>query len=198
MDKKQKEQNKLLKKTFIILGIALIGFILVFFFLNSVKYLEYKGVKFKIIKEGQLILYQTTFPFYKNGEKVADYNFYIRTNPDELKNVSFNGNLTVKKIVVFNPNDELNCNGDGLIAVGNIVQNLYDYLNVSAIRDENATCDNLGRYSLVNIKVSNVTEVNQIGNSCYEINIADCEILRGTERYMLEAFVRINEVQNKE
>ena len=150
-----------------------------------------------MIKEGQITLYQTTFPFYKDGEKIADYNFYLRTSPNELKDVPFNGNLTIKKNVVFNPNDELNCDGDGIIAVANIVQNLYGYLNATVIRDENATCDSLGRYSLINIKTANSTGINQTGNSCYDINVANCEILKATERYMLEGFVKINGVINR-
>jgi hypothetical protein len=173
---------------------ALIVFLLVFFISNEAKKTNYNGISFKMIKEGQLIFYQTAFPFYKDGNKIADYNFYLRTSPNELKDVPFNGNLTIKKTVVFNPNDELNCGGDGVIAVANVVQNLYGYLNATVMRDENATCDPAGRYSLINIKIANVTEVNQVGNSCYNINVANCEILQGTERYMLEAFVKINGV----
>lgn len=197
MDRKQKKENEILKKTFIWLAVAILAFLLFFFISNEIKKIKYNDLVFDTIKEGQLTFYHTTFPFYKNNTKIADYNFYLRTNPNELKNVPFNGNLTIKKIVVFNPNNELTCEGDGVIAVANIVQNLYVYLNASVIRDENATCDSLGRYSLITMKVSNITEVNQIGNSCYEINVANCEILKATERYMLEAFVKINQAINK-
>ncbi|MEK6829207.1 MAG: hypothetical protein AABY15_03695 [Nanoarchaeota archaeon] len=197
MNKKQKEQNKTLRNIFLWLIAAMVIFILVFFIADEAKKTNYNGVSFKMIKEGQITLYQTTFPFYKDGEKIADYNFYLRTSPNELKDVPFNGNLTIKKNVVFNPNDELNCDGDGIIAVANIVQNLYGYLNATVIRDENATCDSLGRYSLINIKTANSTGINQTGNSCYDINVANCEILKATERYMLEGFVKINGVINR-
>jgi hypothetical protein len=192
----KKEQNKILRNTLAFLAIILIMAVLVFVFLNSVRYYEYEGVKFETIKEGNLIFYKTTIPVEFN-DRSADYNFYLRTKPSELKEVPFNGNLTIKKIIVFNPNKELDCDGDGIIAVANIVQNLYFYLNASVIRDENASCDESGRYSLINIKKSDVTEINQVGNSCYEISIADCEILKGTERYMLEAFIKINRALNK-
>ncbi len=198
MDKKQKEQNKLLKKVFILLGVVLIGFLLVFFILGESKTIRYNELTFKIVQEGQLTFYHTTLPLLKNGTKIADWNFYLRTNPNELKSIPFDGNLSVRKMVVFNPKEELNCDGDGVIAIGNIIQNLYGYLNVtSVIRDENATCDVTGRYSLVDMKVANVTEVKQVGSSCYEINVANCEILKGTERYMIEALSKINDVINK-
>ncbi len=200
MDKKQKERNEALKKIFIITGVLLVGFLSIFFVLNSFRNYEYKGVKFEQINEKNLVFYRTTLPFYSNeGKKIADYNFYLRTNPNELKNVPFNGNLTLKRNIVFNPNDELNCGGDGIIAVANIVQNLYAFLNATrVIRDENATCDDSGRYTLVKIKTANSTNVSQIGKSCYEINVANCEILKATERYMLEAFVELNKKYNNE
>jgi hypothetical protein len=199
MDKNQKYQNRIVKKTFMWLAVVLIAFLLFFYISGELKKIRYNGVEFNVIKEGQLTFYQTTlpFPFNINSTKTLDYNFYLRTNPNELKNVPFNGNLSIKKKIVFNPNDELNCDGDGVIAVANLIQNLYGYLNASVIRDEKATCDSLGRYSLITMKVSNVTEINQIGNSCYEIKVANCEVLKGTERYMLEAFVKIKEVLNK-
>lgn len=198
MDKKQqKYQERVLKKTFIWLAVAIVAFLLFFFISGEIKKIRYGGLTFETIKEGQLTFYKTTLPFYKNNTKVADYNFYLRTNPNELKNIAFNGNISVKKRVVFNPTDKFNCDGDGVIAVANVVQNIYGYLNASVIRDENATCDSLGRYTLVNLKEANVTEINQIGNSCYEINIANCEVLKATERYMLEALVKINEANNK-
>ena len=198
-NKKQKEQDKALRNIFIFLVVVILGFLAVFIIINLSNSFSYNGVKFysdKTAMQGRT-LYRTSFPVYKEGEKIADYNFYLRTNPNELKNIPFNGNLTMKKITVLNPNGELNCDGDGMIAVGNIVQNLYSYLNISVIRDENATCDDLGRYSLINIEVSDVTEINQIGNSCYEIKVANCEILKATERYMIEAFVNINEALKK-
>lgn len=196
MNKKQKEQNKLLKNIFLWLVAVIAVFILFYYLSNSIKYFEYEGVKFQQVKEGQLTLYKTIFPMYRNGTKVADYTFYFRTNPKELGNVSFNGNLSIRQMVVFNPSDELNCNGDGVIAVANIVNNLYTYLDTKVIRDENAKCDNTGKkmYSLVEIKAGNTTEIRQIGDSCYEIIVSNCQILPATEKYMLEAFKKIGQV----
>lgn len=196
MDKDRKEQNKTLAMVFMWIGVAILVFIAVYYFVNSLDYVTYHGVRFKEAKQGQITFYETTFPMYRNGTKVADYTFYLRTNPLKIQEVPFNGNLSVQKLVVFNPNDDLNCNGDGIIGVANIVQNLYPYLNVEVIRDVNATCDAQGRYSLINIKVANSTSIEQVGNSCYNINVANCEILPATERYMLEVFDRLNEQYN--
>jgi hypothetical protein len=101
----KKEQNKILRNTLAFLAIILIMAVLVFVFLNSVRYYEYEGVKFETIKEGNLIFYKTTIPVEFN-DRSADYNFYLRTKPSELKEVPFNGNLTIKKIILFNPNKE--------------------------------------------------------------------------------------------
>jgi hypothetical protein len=191
-NKEREKQNIIMKNFSIWIAVVIVAFVLFFIIMNETAKIRYDGLVFEMEKMGQLTLYKTTLPLYRNGSKIADYNFYLRTNPNELKKVPFNGNISVKSRVVFNPNDELKCDGDDVIGVGNIIHNLYGYLNISAaIRDENATCDELGRYTFVNVTVANVTEINQIGNSCYEIKVANCEILKGTERYMLEALVRI-------
>jgi hypothetical protein len=41
----------------------------------------------------------------------------------------------------------------------------------------------------LNVIPGEKTEINQIGESCYELTVNDCEILKGTERFMTEAFV---------
>ena len=194
MNKKQKEQNKILKNIFLWFAAVVAVFILCYYLSNSMKFFEYEGIKFEQVKEGQLTLYKTVFPMYRNGTKVADYTFYLRTNPKEIGDVPFDGNLSIRKMVVFNPSDELNCKGDGIIAVANIVNNLYTYLDSKVIRDENAKCDNTGQkiYSLVKVSPGNTTEIRQIGDSCYEIIVSDCQILPATEKYMLEAFKKIN------
>ena len=72
--------------------------------------------------------------------------------------------------------------------------NLYDLLGTKVIRDETAGCDAAGRYIFLQIEAGNETRVEQSWGSCYRIIINECEILEGTERFMLETFIEVNEL----
>ena len=66
-------------------------------------------------------------------------------------------------------------------------------VGTKVIRDENATCDSEGRYMYINLKSGDKTKIEQSGNACYDILINNCEILEGTERFMVETFAKLNE-----
>ncbi len=192
------EQIKKENKTFKVIIIAIIGFILMFlavyWIIESTKHFEVEGVKFEIVKEGNLMLYRTSLPVtYQN--KLANYNFYLRKDPRVLNNIDFNGDgLDLKENMVINMTQDFNCNGDGIIAIANLLK-LYEVLGTDVIKDENATCDDLyGRYTFLRIKEGGETEMDEFGfsGSCYNVYIKDCEILEGTEKFMLETFIEVN------
>jgi len=85
---------------------------------------------------------------------------------------------------------DFNCDGDAIIAVANLAK-LHEVLGISLIRDENATCDS--RYTYLRLQEGDKTSIEKIGENCYILNVNNCEILKVTERYMLEMFVRYNE-----
>ncbi|MCX6750206.1 MAG: hypothetical protein NTZ83_02005, partial [Candidatus Pacearchaeota archaeon] len=60
------------------------------------------------------------------------------------------------------------------------------------MRDENASCDELGRYMYIVVQPGEETSVEKFGPNCYNINIKDCEILEGTERFITEMLVKIH------
>src|SRR3989344_3829577 len=186
-----KKENEILKNFFIWAGIIAFAIILIFVMLNSVKKFEYKGVEFNLERYGDLIFYRTRFPVTYEG-KDATYNFYIRNDPRKLeKEVPFNGELVILKDLVINSTENLNCNGDGIIAIANLL-NLYNVIGTEVIKDENATCDDIfGRYVWVNIKEGNNTEIGEFGlnGACYNIYVNNCEILPATERFLLETLI---------
>ena len=42
------------------------------------------------------------------------------------------------------------------------------------------------RYTIVDMQPGNETKVEQYGPSCYKIYIKNCEVLEGTEKYVVE------------
>jgi len=45
----------------------------------------------------------------------------------------------------------------------------------------------------INLKEGEETKIEQTGTACYDILINNCEILEGTEKFMVETFAEINE-----
>lgn len=195
-----KSQNKILKNFLIGMGGIIVLIFLIVLLINSLNSFEYQGVKFKVVKfcdaKPCLITYNTEIPVIYQGKNTT-YNFYLRNDPRKLtENVQFDGRLVFRDLMVLNSTSDFNCNGDGIIAVANLL-NLYKIARISVIKDENATCDTAGRYMFVNLQESNETSIEKVGSACYNINIKNCEILKGTERFMVESFVEINKALAK-
>jgi hypothetical protein len=189
-------QLKKEKKTFIIIISVMLGLVLIFLatymLISYTKNFVYDGVKFYVDKEDVrgITFYRTSLPVIVNGTK-ADYNFYLREDPRTLNDVIFDGNLTITHNMVINMTESFNCNGNGVIALANLV-NLYNIIGTTVIRDENATCSPVGQYTFLKIENGNETKIEQFGPSCYTISINNCDILKGTEKFMIETFSKVD------
>lgn len=185
-----KSENRILKNFFIGIGIIIVVIVSIILILNSTKSFEYEGVKFKLVKEGNLVLYKTSIPVTYQGKKTF-YNFYLRNDPRSLgKNVPFEGEVRLAKNLVINSTG-FNCDGDGIIAIANL-QILYELSGIKVIKDENATCDPAGRYAFIQLQEGNKTSIEKFGPICYNVSINNCEILKALERLMIEYFIEIN------
>lgn len=189
-------ENEILRNVLIGIGIILLIIVLTVFIGKASTHFKYKEVKFDIVKEGELTFYHTSFPVLYNGTN-AVYNVYLRSDPRELeKKVLAKGPILSIEDTAINMDEDFNCNGDGVIAVANLV-NLYNALGKNVMKDENATCDSQGRYMILNIKSGNSTRIENFGPNCYNIYINNCEILEGTERFMAGMLVKINRDQSQ-
>jgi hypothetical protein len=190
-------QVKKEKKIFLVVVLMMVGlaavFAAVYFISDSFNHIKLDDVKFTLDKTTMtgMTLYRTSIPVTFNGTK-ADYNFWLRGNPDKTNKIPFDGNLVIMKDMVLNQEENFNCNGDGIIGVANLLK-LYSVLDVKVMTDPNATCDSQERYVFVNIKSGNETRIDQTGTTCYEIQVKDCEILPATERFMIETLERTNQ-----
>ncbi len=196
-----KSENKVLKWFFIAIISFAVLFVITGFVINAMNHFTYNGVEFEIDKT-QLVgktVYKTSIP-YSYTDKITgkavstDYNFWLRTDPRTLEDIRFEGEIALKDNMVINMTKDFNCNGDGIIAVANIV-NVYGALGTKVIKDENAGCDDLyGRYIWVNIKEGNETRITEWGlnGGCYNIEVKDCEILEGTEKFLVETLAEAN------
>jgi len=188
----KEEENKVLISILIFIGVLLLFVALYFFAIKNSNQFKYDGVKYTVIKQGQLTLYQTSFPVTYNGSK-AEYNLYLREDPRKNGKAvpAPEGPIYISNTVI-NQTQEFDCNGDQIIAIANLANNLYPALGKKIMRDENASCDMLGRYMYVVIQPGNETRIDKFGPNCYSININNCQILEGTERFITKILAGIN------
>lgn len=189
-----KEENNVLKIVLILIGGVFLVLVAMQLAANAVKTFDYKNVDYEITREGNLLLYKTSFPVMYQGNE-AQYNFYLRNDPRKLEAINFSGDINFKKNAVVNATNELNCNGDGIIAVANLAN--LKIFDMKIIKDQNATCTQSGNYMFINIEKGNESKIEQFGPACYQFTVNNCEILKVTEKFMVEYFSKISEVTGK-
>ena len=186
-----KQENKLLRNILIFVGVLVVVIVLVVLFVKSIRNFEYEGVDFEVVQEGELILHRTSIPVIYQGEE-KDYNFYLRNDPRKSK-VDFNEELILMENAVLNMSQDFNCDGEGVIAIANLVQ-LYRVAGINLMQDENANCDSNGQYMFISIKEGEETRMEKVGPVCYDLYVNNCEILEVTEKLMVETFIELNKL----
>ena len=191
------KQNRMLKNIFVGLGVFVFVIIIVALSINSVRHFEYEGLKFNVVKEGELIFYNAVFPIYHRitGKHIVDYNVYLRNDPRKLEDIPFDGEVILKEDAVINSTKDFNCDGDGIIAIGNLVQVLGTF-GTEVISDPEAGCDAIkGRYVFIKIREGEETSIEQWAPTCYNLYVNDCEILEVTEKFIVELLVKARQNQ---
>jgi len=186
---KIKNQNKQIK-TILVIGAGVILLVLIgFFVISSIKHFKYKGMNFDVEKYEDLIIYRTFFPVDSiTGEHIADYNIYLRNDPRELKNIPVTGEINLQYDVVINADEmeEAQCE-DNVIAIANMRDVITSpMLKKHFFRNETLKCDVNGLYTYIEIKNSDRNSIVQFGPSCYFINVKDCDVLKTTEKFLIE------------
>lgn len=186
-----KRYNQILKNVFVGIFLIVLFIFILYFIVQAKANFEFEGIRFELVKQGDLKFYQTKIPvIYKNAP--TEFNLYLRKDPRKTILVPFEGELDLYHSIKLNSTQDLNCQGDGVIAVANMAQ-YYQILGAKMMKDENATCeDSEGQYTFMMIQSSNETSIKKVGESCYYLNVKDCEILEVTERFILEGLIETN------
>ena len=195
----EKRQNKTLRNILIGLLIVVLLILGLMYIFHSANHFSYRGITGDVVKEGNILFYRVSFPVKWEGQ-IVPYYIYIRNNPVELDEIPFEGELGFGEKfpednsyrLVLNMSDSFtDCDGDEAISIGNMIN--LKALGIKVVRDESANCDPEGRYAYINIKKGEESKITQVGSNCYDLIVKDCEILKVTERFMVEAFVKYYE-----
>ena len=57
------------------------------------------------------------------------------------------------------------------------------------MKDPKADFDPEGRYVFIKIQPGDTTSIEQTGDYCYNLNVNNCEILKVTERFLVETLI---------
>lgn len=182
------DENKILIKFILVIGIIVLSFLALYFYVNSLGTFEYRGLDFEIIQEGEITFYHTSF-LIKDGLGNINYNVYLRNDPRELERIPFEGEIYTMERFVINNTDDFVCGGDGGISMINL-QQVFDAFGSEFIKDPDAGCDLFGRFGFLKIQESDKTSIEQTGPACYNLNVNNCEILKVTEKFMIETLVK--------
>lgn len=191
-----KKENKVLKIILIVLGSIILGTVLGYIYSVQASSFEYEGVEFNIEKEKGITWYHTSYPTRLNG-KLINYNVWLRNDPRKTGKIPFEGDFSLRSVMVVNLTQDFKCGSDGIKAMGNF-KLFMDYNGISmgyasSVENESLRkCDEQGRYSYVQIEEGQKNSIEKTGPSCYTINVEDCEILKATERFLLEGIIEIN------
>lgn len=181
-------QKKLLRNILIVMGIFIGGVILILMAFYSMSHFETGGVKYEILKEGTVQFYHTSFPSnFVTPSRTVEYNVYLRNDPREIKDISFEGGLSLLEMAVLDSKENFDCEGDGVIAVANFNQ-IMGALGTQVVRDEEySQCDQAGRYMFLELKSGEENKIVKTGPACYDLFIKDCEVIKVTERFLIES-----------
>ncbi len=191
-EKQKTDQNRILRNLLIVIGVIVLivaGYFILSYALSN---FTYNGVGFTIVSDEWIpTLYNTKIPVTFQGGK-AEYNFYLRNDPRKIaEEVPFNGSLYIRPNIKINYTaGDIECGGDGVIAMANLV-NLYKLIETNVTKGVNATCDSKQEYVYINIQASNETSIEETAPACYNMNVNNCEIIKATERYMVETLVEL-------
>lgn len=189
-----KNEKKILRNVLLVIGVMIMVFVSYLVASYFISNFEYEGVRFSVVSDEFVgVLYNTYVPVVYDG-KNANYNFWLRNDPRKtIREVEFDGDLAIKPLMVINITGDLNCNGDGIIAIPNL-SNLYKVAGADVVKNSTVTCSASGEYSYIDIQAGNETKITEVAPACYEISVNNCEILMATERFMIETFVELKKI----
>ena len=195
----KKEQDKILKKIFIVLVVILVGFAGVIGIMNYLNYFEYREVDFEMDKNEikGVTLYRTVIPVLYNNQS-ADYNFYLREDPRKLDEA-----ISMKDEIIFRKNMVLEVKTDNLFCGGDWNYFKLQMANIEIFNINVMVKNNSLKYlpaddfMFIIINEGEKTEIKQIQENAYEFNINNCEIAAMADKFLLETIVKYNEIYNK-
>lgn len=204
----EKQQNKQLIVFFTIILLCLGGLIGGYLYVKRQNAFSYAEVDFVKGKEGDVTFYHGRFPINYRGQTLKVFNLYLRMSPKENKvPIETNFSLSREVIVSFEPGLEkcpLAIIGHStlsqFVSVFPWVENVTGAVNDKTYAEENgigfADCSKATTGKTVILaRSADKSSIEKEGENCFVLNVANCEYLAVSERYIMGVIAQINEVE---
>ena len=195
------KENKQLNYIIIIMAAVIIIFFIAYLFFQESKNIDYKGLKFEKIMYGSLPLYHTKLPVKTlQGAVIANFNLFLRNDPRKLDKIPIEpaegGIKLMKNIMVISIDEDLICEDNGIagVSLGEFlrasgINTIAGTTNISESNESGiayADCSSSDYLTLM-IEKADETRIIQETLYCYRIEVANCEIVKAIERFMIGA-----------
>jgi len=193
--KEEKLQNKYVLTIVIIAAALLLTIFLVTVASNMAKHFEYTGLKFEKVMFDKMPFFYTKIQITRPDESVVNYNLYLRNDP-RSNNIPVYTEMRFQKEVAVTTDDAVsNCSYAGVsgVLLGQFLNamgtDVYTGTTDFEIAKERGimyiACVPNQNYTLISIKQGSVTKITQSDTNCYNLEIANCELLNATERFVM-------------
>ena len=204
IDKKIKE----LWPLWAFIGTLVLMGVIFYFMFSSYGKISYEGMEFAMEKYGTLLVYHYSYMIKAPSGQIFEYNLYLRNNPKE-NNVPVYGKILypANKIILIGVNGTglTNCN-NSIIAVaelsefltGNFISIKGGSVEQNQSISNNTTqisCEKYPENPVIIMQSGNETKVERTNENCYVISAANCEILKATEKFIVQSLIEIRKAQ---
>ncbi|MBD3253314.1 hypothetical protein GF386_06275 [Candidatus Pacearchaeota archaeon] len=213
LEKQEKDDYKIPEKPkkqafwFFILLIFILGVVISVPFIidNFINKFEFANLDFQKIKQGEITFYFASIPVVDStGNIIDEYRINFRNDPRDIEKIQLSPRIKkeglkfLKENTVYisldpsmNPCED---NSVAMFTLGNFLNDSglavkSSFTNKSFAEESRfpyKTCRDSSRNTVIIIKSSNETFINQERTNCYEIIYKDCEIQQAVERFILE------------
>lgn len=203
-EKTEKEQERQMIYIFIFMAITLLAVFGFSYFYKTAGNFKYDNLYFEKTKYGELTVYLTKIMVTNQYGKI-EYKMYLRNDPRKLK-MPIDASINLKQNVIISFDPEISkCYASNLASyeLGSLLGGMgYSVKGATASKqlaqEQNlvfADCSTAIDNTVILIKTidGNQSSVTQQGN-CYEINVANCQALETTEKFMIGL---VNQIINK-
>jgi len=197
--KEVKDYSSQTKTVIIAMIVLLASIVLVYWFAQEQKKFELDGVEFYRQKEGTVTFYNSLLGYVSSTGEQIPFILKLRINPERLAEVPVSGRIKILSEAVISLSPEVvNCS-DTYITLFDMAMTLKAFGTKSTLgtpdreyaEESNFTladCRNSLNQTVIIFKEGNATSIEMeriFFENCYIIEIKDCQIREGYERFIV-------------
>jgi hypothetical protein len=150
----------------------------------------FKEVEYRRVHEGESSIYRAYIPLASDLGGATKYGVSLHNDPRKLsrKVPLEGGDVSLKQYVVvgYYAGDRT-CEENLLAARKKFNEILSEGIGLTLVETDVAFCGSGTESIYISVEAGDKTRIEKIGESCYILEFADCEVLEVTERFLLEA-----------